>query len=339
MLGLTLALGMYSKFSFPLFAGGLLLAALSLAPARARLADPRLLISVAIVAIALAPYAAWVLQVRGDPIAEVATTVAPSDQSHVMRSVLGLRRLASSIPLFLLPWLAFVALLVPQLFTGKREAVSGPALAERLALRTMLFAALLTALGIVVIGATNIAARYMHPLLVIAPVYVFAWIARFAPVEETARRIAVFALAVAIVLFGIRFVAATDNPLTRRADRGLLQPYAELAEALEARGIVDGTVVSARVREAGNLRAFLPDLRVVARDSFRVERPPRRPSDDRSCVLVWAEGQESEMRTLAPLDALAVERLDIKSAPSAVFAPAARVWFVARVDPKNPACR
>src|SRR5690606_8374491 len=101
------------------------------------------------------------------------------------------------------------------------------------------------------------------------PVYVFARIVRLAPGEERARQYVLFAVSVALVILAVRFVAATDNPLTRKTERGLLLPYAGLAEALEARGITDGTLLSPSVREAGNLRAAMPGLRVVASDSLR----------------------------------------------------------------------
>src|SRR5690606_24244634 len=137
----------------------------------------------------------------------------------------------------------------------------------------------------------------------------FARIARLAPGQDRARQYVLFAIAVALVIFAVRFVAATDNPVTRKAERGLLLPYAGLAEALKARGIEDGTVISPSVREAGNLRAALQDLRVMARDSLRVERVARRPSDERSCVLVWAEGQDGAARATASFDPAAVEKI------------------------------
>ncbi|MEX2128712.1 MAG: glycosyltransferase family 39 protein [Xanthobacteraceae bacterium] len=337
-LGFALALGIYSKFSFPLFVGGLLFAALSIPETRARLADARLLISAAIVIAAISPFAYWVWRVQGALVSELTAYMIASTQTHAVRAAFGLRRLAISIPIFLLPWLLFAALLAPQAFMRPAKDAPAPSMAERLALRTMIFAAALAAAGIALAGATNIAERYMHPILMVAPVYVFARVARLAPGAESVRRFAAFALGAALAIFAVRFIAATDNPLTRKAERGLLQPYAELADAFNARGIVDGTVLSSRVRESGNLRAFLPDLRVVARESYRAERPPRRASDDRSCVVIWAQGEEAETRHFAPIDSLQAERLDVTSRPSPIIAPASRTWFIARLDPKSPAC-
>ena len=337
-LGGALALGFYAKFSFPLFLGGLLLAALSLRQTRKHLTDPSLLISLAIVAAALAPYVLWVLQVRGDIVSDLSSHLVQSGQSHFTRAAYGLWRLAVSVPMFLLPWIVLVALGAPAAFLPPPAGAPAPSMAERLAMRTMLFALALAAIGIAGSGATNIAARYMHPILIIAPVYVFARIARLTPGEERVRQYAMFAVAVALVIFAVRFAAVTDNPITR-TERGLLQPYPELAEALKARGIEDGTVVSPSVREAGNLRAALPKVRVVARDSLRVERVPRRPSDERSCVLVWTERQDPVARQIASYDAAAVEKIAVQMRPGGLIATLAANWFVARLDPNSPACR
>jgi hypothetical protein len=198
---------------------------------------------------------------------------------------------------------------------------------------------LLAAIGIVATGATNIAARYMHPILFIAPVFVFARIVRLAPGEARARQYVLFALSIALAVLVVRFAAVTDNPLTRQTGRGLLLPYAGLADALKARGIVDGTAVSPSVREAGNLRAALPNLRVVARDSLRVERVPRRASDERSCILVWRDGEDGEVRGIASFDPAAVEKIEIQKEAGGLIATRAAKWRMVRLDPNSPACR
>jgi 4-amino-4-deoxy-L-arabinose transferase-like glycosyltransferase len=334
-LGLALALGIYSKFSFPLFAGGLLLAIASMNEVRGRLADARLVIAAAIAAAAFAPFAYWTAQLRGDVIGDVAGHLTGGGQSHLERAAIGLRRLAVSIPVFLLPWILLVALLAPPAFR------KGPAAdwRERLAFRTMIFAAVIAAIGIAALGATNVAERYMHPILMIAPAYVFARVARLAPGEERVRAFAVFSVMAALVVFGIRFAAATDNPITRKLGRGLLVPYAELADALKTRGVVDGTLLSPIVRDAGNLRAFLPNLRVVAGESLRVVRPPRRTSDDRSCVLVWPEGRGPEARRLVSADPLQAERIDVAAKPPGIVAPQTGTWYFVRLDPRSAPCR
>ena len=335
LLGLAIALGLYAKFSYPLFLGGLLAAALSIEETRRRLLDVRLLIPLVIAAIAIGPYVYWIVQVRGDVVANLSSHLIMGTQSHAERAARGLWRLVSSIPIFLLPWLLFVALLAPKAFArGGTDA----SVVERLTLRTMIFAATIAAIGIAATGTTNVAERYMHPILIIAPIYVFARIVRLASDEMVIRRFAVFALGAVATVFIVRFVAATDNPLTRGMGRGLLLPYAELASALKARGIVDGTVASPRVREAGNLRAFDPNLRVVARESQRAVPPPRRSSDERSCVILWVEGDDGNARRMAG-EALSPERIEIPAQRYRFIATPATTWSFMRLDPKSPVCR
>jgi hypothetical protein len=145
-------------------------------------------------------------------------------------------------------------------------------------------------------------------------------------------------MSVALVVLAVRFVAVTDNPMTRQTGRGLLLPYAGLAEALEGRGIADGTLLSPSVREAGNLRAALPKLRVIASDSLRVERVPRGTSDERSCVMVWPEDFDVAARRMAEFDQGAVEKIEVPDRPGLIAMRAAD-WSLVRLDPKSQACR
>jgi hypothetical protein len=133
-------------------------------------------------------------------------------------------------------------------------------------------------------------------------------------------------------------VAVTDNPLTRETERGLLLPYQGLAEALQARGIEDGTALSPSVRDAGNLRAALPKLRVIASDSLRIERVPRRASDDRSCILFWPERFDGVARRMAEFDENAVVKIEVPDRPGLIAMRAAD-WSLVRLDPKSQACR
>jgi hypothetical protein len=337
LLGLALALGLYSKFSYPLFLGGLFLATLSIARTRRRLVDPRLLVAPAIAALAFAPFGYWIVQVQGNVVADLSSHLIVGEQPHVVRAALGLWRLAVSLPVFLMPWLLLVAVLAPPAFLrrGRGPVMSIP---EDLVLRTMMFAAALAAIGIAASGTTNVAERYMHPILMVAPVYVFARVVRLAPGEANLRRFAVFALMAAAAIFVVRFVAATNNPLTREMGRGLLLPYGPLVDVLKARGVVEGTVASPFVREAGNVRAIDPNLRVLSRESLRVVPPPRRASDDRSCVLLWAEGQEEKVKLMAPSERLSPQRIEIPARRS-LIATRSGVWYFARLDPKAEACR
>jgi hypothetical protein len=69
-------------------------------------------------------------------------------------------------------------------------------------------------------------------------------------------------------------------------------PYAALARDMAARGYDYGTALTADVRAAGNLRAVLPDLRVVAYiNTHRVSRPPHTDRSHARCFVIWRVGE------------------------------------------------
>lgn len=333
LLGVAMGLGLMSKFTYLLFLGGLVLAVLSLPETRRRLLDARLSIALAIALAMAAPYIWWLIEIRGDIIKMGRGHLIHSSDSHAWRALVGFAKLIGSLPLFLLPWLAAVAALAWPAFGRFSLPRSSPTTAERIALRSMLFAIALAAIGVIAVGATNVAERYMHAILMTAPAFVFAFIARRVADGAIPRRITGAVLVVAIVLLGIRFLAFTDNPLSRQAARSFLLPYNGLATALSQRGVGTGTLYSPSVRDGGNMRAFLPDLRVIAGDTTRVHRPPRRPTDEQSCVILWRDADVAAMPTVPRAD----ERIDIVA--HGMFTVRHGTWNLTRLDPATSFCR
>jgi 4-amino-4-deoxy-L-arabinose transferase-like glycosyltransferase len=332
--GVAIGLGLLSKFSYILTIGGLLIAMLSMPETRRALCDRRLLLTAAIAMAMIAPYIFWLVTVDVDVAAAVAKKMILVSQPYSVRVLKGLGRLASSIPLFLLPWLLFIGLLAPKAFGFGKAAVSA-GLIERLALRTMIAAAILAALGIIAIGATNIAERYMHAIVMIAPIYVFARIRRFDPAGQSMRPIVILVFTLVLIVIGIRVAAESDSFASRRASRLWQIPFQSLAEQLKQRGIDHGTVITIGVREAGNLRAFLPHLRVIARDSLRVLHPAL-GQDASLCVLVYPAGDAVGPKISA---AGPPERIEALGRTAWFGYPRSGTWFVAKLDPQSPMCR
>jgi 4-amino-4-deoxy-L-arabinose transferase-like glycosyltransferase len=335
LLGLTIGLGLMAKFTYLLFLGGLLLAVASLPDTRGRLADRRLVLSCAIALLCAAPYLYWLVEVRGDLVTMATTHLVKSKEPHMVRALTGLAKLAWSLPVFLMPWLVVVGLLAWPAFRRSPDAPP-PEGGERIARRAMLFAALLAAIGIVTLGVTNIGERYMHAILMIAPVYVFARIARAAPNPRSLRLIVRTSLLFVAIALVIRFVSFFESDWPRGSIRGLAIPYDALAAALVQRGVTDGTLIATDAREAGNMRARIPDLRVLNRESLRVERPPRRASDARSCVLLWRERDAVDARVYGPEAVRSGERIEVVT--TSFWGLRRGVWFLARLDPGAQVC-
>ena len=332
LLGLAIGLGLMAKFTYLLFLGGLLLAVASLPETRGRFADRRLLLSCAIALLCAAPYLYWLADVHGDLVAMASTHLVKSTEPHMMRALTGLAKLAWSLAAFLMPWLLLVALLAWPAFRRNPDAPP-PSGGERIARRTMLFAALLAATGIVALGVTNIGERYMHAILMIAPVYVFARIARAAPNPRSLQLIMRTSLLLVAIALVVRFVSFFENDW-RRSIRSLAIPYDGLAAALVQRGVTDGTLIATGVREAGNMRAQIPALRVLSRESLRVEKPPRRASDARSCVLLWRERDAVDARLYGADVARSGERIEVVT--TSFWGSRHGVWLLARLDPGVP---
>jgi len=348
-LGLAVGLGLMSKFSYAVFLFALIFAVGTFPELRRRLVDTRLLLTLGIALAMTVPFVWWLVSVRGDLAGMASLHLIEAQRPYLQRVFLGIARLSWSLPFFLMPWLAIVAAIawpafrpgqqVPALCnaaegTGAIGTEVAPSWPERLVLRTMLIGAVLMAAGIVAIGVTNIGERYMHPVLMIAPVYAFARMSRSLPGKPYLRRFVATAL-VAVLLLLVARVFSFENQLFGRPTRQHAQPFAGLAKALEQRGLTGGTIVTVSVRVAGNLRQFFPAARYVADDTQRLFRPARRASDEQSCVLVWHENENGRARMLAPEPA--AERIEIM-APARLRGSRRGVWFVARLDPHDRLC-
>jgi 4-amino-4-deoxy-L-arabinose transferase-like glycosyltransferase len=352
LLGLAIGLGLVSKFSFVLFLAGLFGAALTVPDMRRRLQSPWIMLA-GLTALALCtPYFVWLASVHADVVGTVQNHLVQTRQSHVVRALTGLGLLLWSLFAFTMPWLAIVAALAPRAFDPRVPRDHPPSPGERLALRTIVIAAALAAIGIVAAGATNVGERYMHPLLVLAPVVVFG---RLASVEATAARlrlIAGVALAAAVALLALRVALPFIDDLrdARRSVRSVQVPYQRLARQMAARGYDHGTLMATDVREAGNLRSFLPRLRVVAdADSHRALRPPHQSGSRDRCFAVARlpnalQGELSVGDVVARFATYVIEPqgreplvLEVRSGSRR--GPRRLYWGILDLKPESAACR
>ncbi|HEY7382453.1 MAG TPA: glycosyltransferase family 39 protein [Beijerinckiaceae bacterium] len=350
LLGAAIGLGLVSKFSFLLFLAGLFGAALTLPDLR-RAAQSPWIVAAGVVALAVcAPYLIWLASVHADVLGTVQTHLVQTRQSHLVRALVGLGLLLWSLVAFTMPWAAIIAALVPRAFDPRVRRDVPPTLGERLAARTTVIAAALAAAGIVAAGATNVGERYMHPLLVLAPVIVFG---RLAGVDGTApklRLVAGAAVSAAVVLVALRLALPTIDNLTQKTVRTANLPFEALAAQMAARGYDHGTALATDVREAGNLRSFLPRLRVVADvDSHRAVRTPPRPDAQGKCFAVARlftaqQGQISAGDVAGRFETNALEPLGNEPLVLEVRVGSGRgarrlYWGILDLRPESAACR
>ena len=350
MLGAAIGLGLVSKFSFLLFLAGLFGAALTLPDLRKALRSPWIGLAGVVALAVCAPYLIWLASVHADVVGTVQNHLVQTRQSHLVRALIGIGLLLWSLVAFMMPWLAIIAALAPRAFDPRVRRDHPTTPGERLAARTIVIAATLAAIGIIATGATNVGERYMHPLLVLAPVMVFG---RLAGVEGTAARLRLIAGAAVTavgVLLALRLALPTIDNLTQKTVRTANLPFEAVAAQMAARGYDHGTALATDVREAGNLRSFLPRLRAVADvDSHRALRPPQLPDNRGACFAVARlfnaqQGQISAGDVAARFENNTLEPLGHEPVVIEVGVGSGRgarrlYWGVRDLRPESAACR
>lgn len=282
LLGLLLGLGELAKYSFALYAAALALAALSLPRYRAVLLDRRILLMVFAGLLVVAPHGFWAwerLDVIQGALGGVGQQAAPS--AYLPRVASGLASLASALVQFLFPLWLILLLTFPRAFHPlKATPLSEPL---RLIGRVLAIGILLLALVVLLGGPVEIKARWMHVLLLLAPLYFFGRIE-----AAYGDRIAKPAYLVALFLLPALVIAAWAAqtylaPQWHKATR-FHAPYDRIANEIRATGFARGTIVANELHLAGNLRLFFPEARVVT-PAYAYYLPPPRPAEP--CLLAW----------------------------------------------------
>ncbi len=254
LLGFFLALGVLAKYNYALFAGALLLAALSVRPARAALLAPGWWWAPLVAALLLLPHGLWLLGHWPEASAETLQKMQIDEHTGVLT---GLGALARGLAATLLPW----AVLALACFgRGWRTAASRPT-HERWMLSVfgrylLLIAAALLAM-VLLAGVSHFKERWLLPLLCAVPLMAFAWRPGLAEVRRGRWFTAV------IVLFAAIFLLMATGRAWFAGQRGkpdeLNHPVAALTDALRQAGY-DGRspIIAADHMLAGLLRTRFP---------------------------------------------------------------------------------
>lgn len=329
MLGAVVGLGLLTKYGY--IAAVLLLAGAALLqrPGRDALLRPNLVVVPVIALLLLSPYLYWVAVDRYDFAAMAADTLGTGDDA------LGpvLARLAGAVAGFVAPLAFLVCLVMPRLLLPRQAACPGPANpvpanpapanpapagspppfdAERWLRHSLVLAVAVLVLAAAGGWSTEFKERWMHPFLLVTPLWLFARIAKVGygggdPVGE--RRLAwlwwlMLAVAVIAVLFrlGQDLVGGTLCGRCR-----LMVPFTELADRLRAAGFTGGTILASDEHIGGNLRIAFPASRVLSL-RYPFYRPPALPRGrGGQCLVVW-DGRHGDSLP-KPLDSLAQRAL------------------------------
>ncbi len=295
LLGLAFGLGMLSKHSYPLFPLAFFIAILIAPNLRKKLRLGGLLFSLLTLFLVYAPFLIWILT-RDSSLAQAtgAILVEGSSQPHWSRTLTGLSRLLWSLIGFSAPLIPLVVLIFfPQIrqnpaADSRAWSIDGLERAELRSLlgRTVLIMIVLAAIGIIASGATYVKERHMHPLLLLAPVWLFARIerARISPVRLRLFVVLVCIVAATAFLARVPGLLAPDRIMCGGQCRHM-KPYEDLAEGLSFIDPSQVTFVASDPYTGGNLRVLFPDARIVM-DNWRTNTASRP-----YCYAVWERGE------------------------------------------------
>ncbi len=280
--GIVLGLGFLTKFSFAAFLIPLLIACCLAAPLRAGLLNWRSLIAAVVALAILALPVNWMIHAPYSYVRVLREVTGVGERPSYLANVgEGLLSLLEGVLTFLAPfWLA--ALLFWRTLRAKGEGADAPPWLR--AMQLSLGVTLIALVAVVLVAqVTDFKPRYMHPILLTAPLLFFFWLDQRPANPGAERWFAGIAGAFVIAVFAGLIGQALIEP--RGCKNCWLQmPAPALAAELERQGLGYGTILTENAHIGGNLRLFLPHARVYSPDYPMAEAAPTRRGQ---CLLIW----------------------------------------------------
>jgi dolichyl-phosphate-mannose-protein mannosyltransferase len=291
-LGLALALGTLSKLTYLVFGAALGLAALTVAPYRRRLLDPRAIVTVLVAAALVLPYALW-LATHQDDLTRFAQQAGPGGARSFAAGVLeGLGAVLRSLAYYAAPLGLLFLALFPETWRARPHTAASESPAGRLVERTVLAGLGLLGGGALLNLLGQLKFRWAIPLFFLLPLYACWRLDRLGIDARRRRRLRAYAgilaltegLMVAGILLQIHVGARLGLPVR------LNTPYDAVAGAVEADGFRRGTIVAGPGPLGGNLRLAFPDSRVASLETPGYLPLPAAGVDGGECLVVWDRG-------------------------------------------------
>mgnify|MGYP001179472133 CR=1 FL=1 len=130
---------------------------------------------------------------------------------------------------------------------------------------------------------TDFKPRYMHPILLTAPLLFFLWLDHRPTDQSRERWFAGLVAAFVLIVFGGLAGQAILEPAQCR-NCWLQMPLPALARDIEAQGLAGGTIVTADARIGGNLGLYLRNSRILTPDFPMADASA---TGRGQCLLVW----------------------------------------------------
>lgn len=260
-------------------------------------ADPRMLLGVAIGLLVFLPHGYWLATHWYEALATLDVELrAGLEIGFVQRLFVGLGALIAAVALSQFPLWLFVPLIVP----GTLRRL-GPDEDERFVLVYCGIAIALLLLFLVTLGVSEFSHFRLYPVFWPFALYLFRRVDRAGFAPRRARFMAALLAAVFVMVVQLRVQQIFVGPAYCKTCR-LQAPYPQVARALAGAGFRGhGTILADDEYLAGNMRVQFPQARVLAA-RYPLFRPPLRGDGKGQCLIVWHA--EDGRRMPARLDAL-----------------------------------
>lgn len=293
-LGFVAGLGILTKYNYCLFLIPLYVAGLCVAPLRSRFLDRRVLLTLGVAALLVLPHACWVWQHR-DVIWRVYSIKAEvgAAGSYPQGVLLGAWRLTINMAILGLPLGLFFLLCFPQAMRRSLPQ-AGPGAAYQRWLECFFVGSAFLLLGLIVVtGMTHMRERWLQPLFLLLPVYLFARLQGQEVQAWSRKRYAHFLLTGIVVLTSCRIIWISFGDSWRGDSLPDMGTYAAAAQMVNYPPYQDALLVIADRGTCGNLRHQLPDRCFVCAE--RSAYVPPRASGMSPYLLVWDASKQLGM--------------------------------------------
>ncbi len=319
LLGLCFGLGMLAKWNFVMLALGLPLTCLALTGFRYLILTWKIVLAAVAMVTVATPSALWIFQHGQTALGISADILNQGDAAGGPMAMLeGARALLISTFLFPLPFLPiFLAIFGPSLARGVKHPVplAKTAVDVRFLGALILIMLGLHALLIPLLGATAFTERWMHPALMVLPLFLFALAERGRPSN---RSIAIYLTTIAIlvaVAAGARLYRYLEGADQCSKCREFV-PFADMAAELRTAGFTRGTIVADGMHMGGNLKMLFSESRVID-PAFPLALWPdvgQQSSDgDGTCLLLWRDDRPDSALRRAVVEDFATTALGVPS--------------------------
>jgi 4-amino-4-deoxy-L-arabinose transferase-like glycosyltransferase len=302
-LGAVFGLGIVAKWNFVIFAVALPLTCLASREWRRLILSWRILPAALVAAAIVLPTVVATLRMGPPPGEDVRSVLGAESGPDLETIVGGTLKLLDTAIIYALP-LVLVALVLfaLPLWRGLRaeaQRAAGHPCAEDGDVQqpsaafvgmTMAIGMLLLWLIVLVLGATEFKVRYLYPVLLILPVWLFMTIERGRPSDRMVNLFALIMEAATVFVAGKRLAEVagfTECSLCVES-----RAYPALAEQLEDAGYDGAGTILVSDETAGDLRVIFSAARII--DPAYAQSSWPRPADHGPCLLVWEAGGGAE---------------------------------------------